>query len=190
MCLCSLRVHVNTMKVNDTGLSRMSTIFWLLISISSLHRAFISLSSLLKGSSSLPWLISSQAHRSQAFPAQCSLCSHKDPRNPAACPQLIFPVATLLTQPPMGRGCKCKAENRPLCVHPPPRPSTQSSCRNADHSGGLKPLPTISIKGSPRLLIKQHHTPPTPHTTGVFVPRCSLSIHLCPSFFLSVALSL
>lgn len=111
-------IHISTMNINNIGLSRMSTIFCLLISISSLHKSFISLGTLVKGSSSLPWLISSQPHRSQAFPNQCSLCSHKDPRNPAACPQLIFPVATLLTQPPTVRGCKCKGRNRLLCVHP------------------------------------------------------------------------
>lgn len=115
---CLPCIHISTMNINNIGLSRMSTIFCLLISISSLHKSFISLGTLVKGSSSLPWLISSQPHRSQAFPNQCSLCSHKDPRNPAACPQLIFPVATLLTQPPTVRGCKCKGRNRLLCVHP------------------------------------------------------------------------
>lgn len=115
---CLPCIHISTMNINNIGLSRMSTIFCLLISISSLHKSFISLGTLVKGSSSLPWLISSQPHRSQAFPNQCSLCSHKDPRNPAACPQLIFPVTTLLTQPPTVRGCKCKGRNRLLCVHP------------------------------------------------------------------------
>lgn len=138
-----------------------------LISISSLHKAFISLGTPLKGSSSLPWLISSQPHRSQAFPTQCSLCSHKDPRNPAACPQLIFPVAILLTQPPTGRGCKCKARNRPLCVQPHPlrlftRPTAEwQKCQSLR---GFKPLPTISIKGfsSPPSLSADQTTWPLP----------------------------
>lgn len=138
----SLCVHISVMNINNIGLSRMSTIFWLLISISSLHKAFISLGTLLKGSSSLPWLISSQPHRSQAFPTQCSLCSHKDPRNPAACPQLIFPVTTLLTQPPTGRGCKCKARNKSLCVHSPhPSLGQQRSGRSVNHSRGLNLCP-------------------------------------------------
>lgn len=109
----------------------MSTIFCLLIPISSLRGPFISSGRPLKGRSSLPPLISSQPHRSQAFPTQCSLYSHKDPRNPAACPQLIFPVAILLTQPPTGRGCKWRARNRPLCVlttNPTP-PHYRHHCR-------------------------------------------------------------
>lgn len=109
----------------------MSTIFCLLIPISS-RGPFISSGRPLKGRSGLPPLISSQPHRSQAFPTQCSLYSHKDPRNPAACPQLIFPVAILLTQPPTGRGCKWRARNRPLCVPtptpPPPPPLPRSAC--------------------------------------------------------------
>lgn len=124
----------------------MSTIFWLLISISSLHGPFISLGTPLKGRPRLPWLISSQPHRSQAFPTQCSLCSHKDPRNPAACPQLIFPVATLLTQPPTGNGCKCRTRNRLLCICTLPCFGPQWNSKSVNHSGGLKPLPTVSIK--------------------------------------------
>ena len=178
-------------KYNGIGLSRMSTIFWLLISISSLHRAFISLGTLLKGSSSLPWLISSQPHRSQAFPTQCSLCSHKDPRNPAACPQLIFPVATLLTQPPTGSGCKCKARNRLLCVCPPIWPIVEwQKCQSL---WGVKPLSTISFKGfsaSPNLLIKQHdnsHQTPSPTFLHLLSPAyrtvclLSLVLFLCSS---------
>lgn len=167
MFLC---IYISAMNINDIGLSRMSTIFWLLISISSLHKAFISLGTLLKGSSSLPWLISSQPHRSQAFPTQCSLCSHKDPRNPAACPQLIFPVATLLTQPPTGRGCKCKARNKPLCVHSPlTRPTAEwQECQSLQ---GFKPLPTISIKGfsnSPLVCWSNNVTPPSTNHTVEF----------------------
>lgn len=136
----------------------MSTIFCLLIPISSLRGPFISSGRPLKGRSSLPPLISSQPHRSQAFPTQCSLYSHKDPRNPAACPQLIFPVAILLTQPPTGRGCKWRARNRPLCVlttNPtplsPPLPphSACSGVAEVSITGGREsnPPPTISIKG-------------------------------------------
>lgn len=138
----------STMNINHISLSRMSTIFCLLIPISSLRGPFISSGRPLKGRSSLPPLISSQPHRSQAFPTQCSLYSHKDPRNPAACPQLIFPVAILLTQPPTGRGCKWRARNRPLCVlttNPtPPHPtiattaasfSLQRSGRSVNHRG-------------------------------------------------------
>lgn len=148
------------MNINNISLSRMSTIFCLLISISSLHKAFISLGLLLKGSSSLPWLISSQPHRSQAFPTQCSLCSHKDPRNPAACPQLIFPVAILLTQPPTGRGCKCKARNRPLCVHPPP---PLHCCRSVNHCRGLNHCP---------LSASRTFQPPSPSTDQTTWPPC------------------
>lgn len=179
MFLSSLWAHISTMNINDIGLSRMSTIFWLLISISSLHKAFISLGTLLKGSSSLPWLISSQPHRSQAFPTQCSLCSHKDPRNPAACPQLIFPVATLLTQPPMGRGCKCKARNRLLCVQLPhtllsPHPSLgpQRSGRSVNHSGGLNCCPLSASRAfansSLPVCWSNNTTPPTTDSTVAF----------------------
>lgn len=169
--LLSLYVHISKMNIYNIGLSRMSTIFWLLISISSLHKAFISLGTLLKGSSSLPWLISSQAHRSQAFPTQCSFCSHKDPRNPAACPQLIFPVATLLTQPPTGRGCKCKARNRPLSVQPPshltrPTPEWQK-CQSLQ---GFKPLPNISIKGFSTSPSADQTTGPLPPPTSQWSP--------------------
>ena len=172
----------------------MSTIFCLLISISSLHKAFISLGTLLKGSSSLPWLISSQPHRSQAFPTQCSLCSHKDPRNPAACPQLIFPVAILLTQPPTGRGCKCKARNRPLCVQPPlhfTRPTAEwQKCQS---HRGLKPLPTISIKGfsaSPPLSADQTTWPLPPQTPQLSSPSTFFppSTFGCLSFRLCLSL--
>lgn len=155
----SFPLNNGTMNINHISLSRMSTIFCLLIPISSLRGPFISSARPLKGSSSLPPLISSQPHRSQAFPTQCSLYSHKDPRNPAACPQLIFPVAILLTQPPTGRGCKWKARNRPLCVHTltPPHPSTHPHRRRLARPAaewqecqsprGFKPPPTISIKG-------------------------------------------
>lgn len=155
-----------------------------LISISSLHKAFISLGTPLKGSSSLPWLISSQPHRSQAFPTQCSLCSHKDPRNPAACPQLIFPVAILLTQPPTGRGCKCKARNRPLCVQPHPlrlftRPTAEwQKCQSLR---GFKPLPTISIKGfsSPPSPSADQTTWPLPlQKPHSWVPLSTFFLHL------------
>lgn len=98
-----------------------------LFNISSLCGPFFFSARPLKGCSSLPPLISSQPHRSQAFPTQRSLYSHKDPRNPAACPQLIFPVAILLTQPPTGRGCKWRAGNRPLCVSTPASPPPTSS---------------------------------------------------------------
>lgn len=122
----------HTMNITHISFPRMSTIFCLLIPISSLRGPFISSAQSLKGRSSLPPLISSQPHRSQAFPTQCSLCSHKDPRNPAACPQLIFPVAILLTQPPTGRGCKWRVRNRPLCVPtpipPPPPPAPSPAC--------------------------------------------------------------
>lgn len=196
-CFCLLCAFT-LMNINDIGLSRMSTIFWLLISISCLHKAFISLGALLKGSSSLPWLISSQPHRSQAFPTQCSLCSHKDPRNPAACPQLIFPVATLLTQPPMGRGCKCIARNRPLCVQPHPPTHTQPTVewQKCQSLQGFKPLPTISIKGfatSPsHVCWSNNMTPPTTNPTVegffffflIFYPFT----FVCLSFRLSVSL--
>ncbi len=187
------------MNINNFGLSRMSTIFCLLISISSLHKAFISLGTLLKGSSSLPWLISSQPHRSQAFPTQCSLCSHKDPRNPAACPQLIFPVAILLTQPPTGRGCKCKARNRPLCVQllPPPSSSPslgpQRSGRSVNHSGGLNRCPLSASRAfqtlPSRVCWSNNMTPPTSNPTVEF--PLNFFLHLpftCLSVFLSLCL--
>lgn len=193
----SLCVHISAMNMNNSGLWRMSTIFCLLISISSLHKAFISLGTLLKGSSSLPWLISSQPHRSQAFPTQCSLCSHKDPRNPAACPQLIFPVAILLTQPPTGRGCKCKARNRPLYVQPTPTPSSPSlrpaaEWQKCQSLRGFKPLPTISIKGfstsPPSVCWSNNMTPPTSNPT-VELPLNFFSPSTFPlSVFLSLSL--
>lgn len=178
------------------GLSRMSTIFCLLISIFSLHKAFISLGTLLKGSSSLPWLISSQPHRSQAFPTQCSLCSHKDPRNPAACPQLIFPVAVLLTQPPTGRGCKCEARNRLLCVHPPPPSlSPQRSGRSVNHSGGLNRCPLSASRAFqplPPVCWSNNVTPPTSNPTVEY--PLDFLLHLpnpvCLFNCLSVSLSL
>lgn len=176
------------MNINNIGLSRMSTIFCLLISISSLHKAFISLGLLLKGSSSLPWLISSQPHRSQAFPTQCSLCSHKDPRNPAACPQLIFPVAILLTQPPTGRGCKCKARNRPLCVHPP-NPTLHCG-RSVNHCRGLNHCPLSASRAfqppppSPSTDQTTWPPPPPPWTPQFSSLSTSFYIYLC--LFLSL----
>lgn len=179
---------ISTMNIKNISLSRMSTIFCLLISISSLHKAFISLGLLLKGSSSLPWLISSQPHRSQAFPTQCSLCSHKDPRNPAACPQLIFPVAILLTQPPTGRGCKCKARNRPLCVHAPPLSLHLAHSREEEVSitAGVKTAAHYQHQGlfnltSARLLIKQRD--PSHQEAHSWVPfrLSSLSTFACLS---------
>lgn len=138
-------LNSDTMNINHISLSRMSTIFYLLIPISSLRGPFISSGRPLKGRSSLPPLISSQPHRSQAFPTQCSLYSHKDPRNPAACPQLIFPVAILLTQPPTGRWCKWGARNRPLCVPtptPPHRPAAEwPECQSPAGGGGLTHRP-------------------------------------------------
>lgn len=188
---------VSTMNINNISLSRMSTIFCLLISISSLHKAFISLGSPLKGSPSLPWLISSQPHRSQAFPTQCSLCSHKDPRNPAACPQLIFPVAILLTQPPTGRGCKCKARNRPLCVQPPPTPFTRPTAewQKCQSLRGFKPLPTISIKGfstSPLPVCWSNNVTPSHHEPHSWVPSrlSSPSTSACLPVCLSACLFL
>lgn len=186
----------------------MSTIFCLLIPISSLRGPFISSGRPLKGRSSLPPLISSQPHRSQAFPTQCSLYSHKDPRNPAACPQLIFPVAILLTQPPTGRGCKWRARNRPLCVlttNPtPPHPtiattaasfSLQRSGRSVNHRGGgsltHRPLsasrafPTRPPLPSTHLPIKQSNpSQPSPqcHSSPLSSLPSSVSISLiCPS---------
>lgn len=190
---------VSTMNINNISLSRMSTIFCLLISISSLHKAFISLGSPLKGSPSLPWLISSQPHRSQAFPTQCSLCSHKDPRNPAACPQLIFPVAILLTQPPTGRGCKCKARNRPLCVQPPhPLHSAHSGVAEVSITAGVQTAAHYQHQGlfnltPARLLIKQRDPLP-PRTPQLSSLSTFFSIYLCLpaclSFCLSVSVSL
>lgn len=170
------------MNINHISLARMSTILCLLIPISSLRRPFISSGRPLKGSSSLPPLISSQPHRSQAFPTQRSLYLHKDPRNPAACPQLIFPVATLLTQPPTGRGCKWKARNRPLCVQtpkPPPAPAPaallglQRSGRSVNHRRGLNHRPLSASRAfqtcpphpSAHLMIKQSDpSQPRPHS--------------------------
>lgn len=170
----------------------MSTIFCLLISISSLHGPFISSGRPLKGLSGLPPLISSQPHRSQAFPTQRFLYSHKDPRNPAACPQLIFPVAILLTQPPTGRGCKWRAGNRPLCV-PNTTPIHLRHCCHRCHCclarpavdwpecqspGGSNPPPTISIKGffhtglSPPFHPSNRATPPSPAHSGSFFSPC------------------
>ena len=54
--------------------------------------------------SSLFPLISSKADRSEAFLELFLLELRSPPRNPAACLQLILPVATLLTPPPTDRG--------------------------------------------------------------------------------------
>lgn len=188
---------VSTMNINNISLSRMSTIFCLLISISSLHKVFISLGSLLKGSSSLPWLISSQPHRSQAFPTQRSLCSHKDPRNPAACPQLIFPVAILLTQPPTGRGCKCKpGTGLSVCNPPPQLPSfgPQRSGRSVNHCGGLNRCPLSASRAfqpHPRPSADQTTWPPPTTSPTVefpldFLLHLPLPVCLSACLFLSL----
>lgn len=186
------------MNTDHISLSRMSTIFCLLIPISSLRGPFISSARPLKGLSSLPPLISSQPHRSQAFPTQRSLYWHKDPRNPAACPQLIFPVAILLTQPPTGRGCKWRARNRPLCV---PTPAPLLACSGVARvsitgggggGGGVQPTAPLSRAFPTRPRLPSTHLPikrsdpsqPSPpwRSSPLSSPPSSVSISLiCPS---------
>lgn len=189
--LCFSLLCLSTLKFNCNSLSRMSTIFWLLISISSLHGPFISLGTQLKGRPRLPWLISSQPHRSQAFPTQCSLCSHKDPRNPAACPQLIFPVATLLTQPPTGNGCKCRTRNRLLCMYTLPCLAHSGTAKVSITLGGWNLCPQSVTRGfqAPLIpLIKQHK----PSHQSPASPFLSPSGFLClmPRFCFSWNISL
>ena len=103
----------------------------------------------------------------------------------------------------MGWGCKCKAENRPLCVTPPPptttttlppkhthtHTNTRSGGRSVDHSGELKPLPTVRIKGCPPPVCWSNNmTPPhpllTPHRS--FYPWFIFLIHASTSSCLSL----
>lgn len=114
------------------------------------------------------------------FPPSAPFARTKTPRNPAACPQLIFPVAILLTQPPTGRGCKCKSrEQASLCATPhhrhnlgPPLPphftdwghsgEAEVSITAGGSKGGVWTTARYQHQGlfslTPAcLLIKQHH---------------------------------
>ncbi|GAA6110644.1 uncharacterized [Tachysurus ichikawai] len=81
----------------------------------------------------------SVVERSEAFPTKLPSPHHKAPRNPAACLQLIFPVATLLTPPPIGRVWLCPTG------HSAPPPNASGQARQSHAVRESRPLSTSEI---------------------------------------------